>query len=522
MSNQRSPPNPKSASSKRKKESQLYHSVMPEEDLNVLDVNVFYDSMVEKGPENSQLEQAPIDCLIEAVKQYGDEVNGLILKKLATMDANLGESEFLREMKDYILDCVREKRPADLSNSPPQLDELILASKRFSLQQGIGLRSLFSGQPREPAPRRGSNNSLASFFEESSSLLRDCSRLLKLHVKRICKQLKLFSKYDRKGLLEQVYGSIDRYQETIELFWDEQTEDRNYIRREKLLYDPVVAIPDLKPRHNIIYYYEEFREIHRPATFRWSRLFRPLRVFFEQQDGKEITGECRVELSKERFRDMMCAVGAAGLDFPTYSFSAAQVEKAFQGSLLGLGETKELPQRLPSGFTQQFLSKYISAFMIQNFDLNLHAQHLLAMDSLLKLQALTIMHICFLLFQGRQSYSYTRLRDFFLQMLIVEIRHLVELAKQVYRKLAERVDQYSQPPGRRTVSEKGSRLLAVLSKAVNNHMREDLADPICAADSWLSEEEPPAQRVVTSEDIVKGNFGRLLDIEQLLTRVLNI
>ncbi len=520
MSNQRSQSIAKSASSKRKKASLIYESVMPKEDLNVFDQGLAYDSMLEQETEQAPADPAPIESLKEAVRAYGEEVNALIMEKLATMDANLGESEFLREMRDYILDCLREKQLANATASAARIDQLILASKRFSLQRGEDLRSLLLAQPQPQALRRGSNNSLATFFEESCGLLGDCSRLLKLHVKRMCKQLKLFSKYDKRGLLEAVHSDIDAYRETVELFWDEQTEDPNYIKREKLLYDPVVAIPDLKPRDNVIFYYERFAEVHRQSTFRRSRLFRPL-ALFSGEAGKQ-PGECRVELSGVRYREMMAAVGVAGLDFPGHSFSKQHVVEAFQASLSGLGEAKELAQRLPSGFTQQFLARYVAAFVVQNFDLHLHQQHVLAMDSILKLQALTIMHLCSLLFQGKQSYSYTRLRDYFLQKLVLEVRHLLALARQVYRQLAERVDQYSQPPDRKTVSEKGLQLLQALHRTANNHMREDTSDPNEAADSALFEDAPLGGLALTAEGLVRTNFGRLLELEQLLLRVMSI
>ena len=348
-----------------------------------------------------------LEVIIGIVNDYGSEAREDFEKKLMNFGSQISVGELIREVEFYMEDLMNQRSFSE-KGEIERMREKIKESQRFSHENNIKNKRIslkdikasfqFTINGRRESFQTNKNiqaNNIKSRLIQKPSFLQHTKKLLRVHFERHAKFTGMFIKYDKKDLLEKIEKRIESLSEVSDMFWDQEKEDRNYIKRVKLLYVPEIRLSVPVPRTNYVYFEGEYKEILPPSCFTWSKLLRPVKNFIfgsskddisKQQSVKQV----KCEISEEEKIQIFSHFGSAGIEMILQGFEKSAINKRFEQSFQGLLD-KSPSSMLKSNFKDDFILKYIMIPSLVNFDLKLHKIYLNCLDSALKLQSLTLM-----------------------------------------------------------------------------------------------------------------------------------
>lgn len=205
---------------------------------------------------------------------------------------------------------------------------------------------------------------------------------------------------DLQSELKEISSYMASLKETSDLFFNDNIADKNYLFRDKLLYKPTIKLFVPKARHSVVYYWKEFAPFNDTTSYGWPKLIQPLVGFMKRinilKKGKKkevvesITESEQFELPTKVYERFLKFTIKFGISVSLSEFFPLKMQERFEQSFNNY-EDKTNVQKLPSTFTKIFLKDCILPATLLNLDLSFYKVAISLYESILKLQALTLL-----------------------------------------------------------------------------------------------------------------------------------
>ena len=470
--------------------------------------------------------EATRNTMLEFIKRmepFSKSFQAKVINKIQTYDDDIGESELEKDFTAFLRALLQDAKEALPDRPEEELKEVVqsvviyrkLSGRKGSLRALVERTSALKSKSRLSKELEVVKPKLESYLMSAKQ-----ERQLEEYLESTCEAYGVFKAYSKENMMGQILGHLKEMEQLPCFLMKTNPGASIHMSVRNFLYRPKLNLRVPKLTNNSVYYSGTYVEFRNTLSFFSSKLLQPLKKIVGSRASVVERKESlvRKNIEEAKVQRLLSLNLARGITAIMDTFDKPSFFRRYLDSSASHVEESSL---MSSVFFADFINGLVLPFYHLHVDFNLYQRYFIALDDVLKLQALYLLRNSGYIFQAIEGLDETQeLADvssihFLLQTMVMEIRYFLVLAREVYDKFL-----HESLFGAAYVSHRRIMLL-VINQRVGDHLtvQSDALSELSLTDV-KPDISPPD--IITPDSLFSKNFGSLNDLQEVYLKLILI